>query len=204
MVFGFIPTPLTQVFPSTTVAFSNTSSAGVWQYDWNFGDLATSTLQAPPNHAYATWGVFQIELIVSNVNCADTFIQTIEIIPPVPVSNFQGPSSGCRALDVQFTNSSQYGSTYLWDFGDGGTSTQFEPNYTYFNPGVYTVTLTVFGDGGQDIEVQQSIINVYQLPNAFFTVNPTTVFIPTEPILLYNLFLYLGCFLYFLASSSMR
>ena len=184
---SFVPTPLTQVFPSTTVAFNNTSSPGVWQYDWDFGDLVTSILQAPPSHVYSTWSVFPIELIVSNANCADTFIQTIEIIPPVPVSNFQGPSSGCRALDVQFTNSSQYGNAFLWDFGDGGTSTQFEPSYTYFNPGVYTVTLTVFGDGGQDVEVQQSIINVYQFPNAFFTASPTIVFIPNEPVLLYNL-----------------
>ncbi|MDG1477234.1 MAG: PKD domain-containing protein [Vicingaceae bacterium] len=186
-VASFLPTPLTQTFPNTTVAFNNTSSPGGWQYSWNFGDLTTSVIQAPPNHVYSTWGVFPIELIVSSINCADTFIQTIEIIPPVPVSNFQGPASGCRALEVQFTNTSEYGNTYLWDFGDGGTSTQFEPSYTYFNPGVYTVTLTVFGDGGQDVEAQQSIINVYQLPNAFFTVNPTTVFIPTEPILLYNL-----------------
>ena len=193
---SFIPTPLTQTFPSTTVVLNNTSGPGVWQYDWNFGDLATSTLQAPSNHAYSTWGVFSIELIVSNVNCADTFIQTIEIIPPVPVANFQGPSSGCRSLDVQFTNNSEYGSTYLWDFGDGGTSTQFEPSYTYFNPGVYTVTLTVFGDGGQDIEIQQSIINVYQLPSAFFTVNPTTVFIPNEAIVLFNLSVFASTYLW--------
>lgn len=186
-VASFIPSPLTQTFPSTTVALNNTSSPGLWQYDWNFGDLDTSDLQAPPNHIYSTWGVYAIELIVSSVNCADTFTQTIEIIPPVPVADFQGPESGCRSLNVQFVNNSQFGSTYLWDFGDGGTSTQFEPNYTYFNPGVFTVTLTVFGAGGQDVEVQQSIINVYQLPNAFFTVNPTTVFIPNEPILLFNL-----------------
>ena len=41
--------------------------------------------------------------------------------------------------------------------------------------------------GGQDVEIQQLIIEVYQVPNAFFTVSPTTVFIPNEPILLFNL-----------------
>ena len=140
-----------------------------------------------PNHVYATWGNYSIVLIVSNANCADTAVQVVDIIPPIPVANFQGPKQGCRPLVVQFTNNSQYADTYLWDFGDGGTSTQAQPSYTYYNPGVYTVTLTVFGPGGQDVQTQLLIIEVYQVPNAFFTVSPTTVFIPNEPILLYNL-----------------
>ena len=186
-VASFNPFPTTQTYPATTVAVTNTSSAGAWQYAWDFGDTTFSNLQAPPNHVYSTWGMYPIMLIVSNANCADTAIQTINIIPPVPVADFQGPEQGCRPLTVQFTNNSLYASTYLWDFGDGGTSTQPQPSYTYYNPGVYTVTLTVFGPGGQDVQTQQLIIEVYQVPNAFFTVSPTTVFIPNEPVLLYNL-----------------
>jgi PKD repeat protein len=30
-----------------------------------------------------------------------------------------------------------------WDFGDGGTSTELDPSYTYTIPGTYTVVLTV-------------------------------------------------------------
>ncbi len=186
-VASFTPFPTTQTFPSTTVAVTNTSSLGTWQYAWDYGDGTLSNAQNPANHVYSTWGVYPIELIVSNANCADTAIETITIIAPVPIASFQGPAQGCRPLEVQFSNNSQYGDTYLWDFGDGGVSTQFEPKYTYYNPGVYTVTLTVIGSGGQDIQTQQLIIEVYQNPSAFFTVTPSTVFIPNEPILLFNL-----------------
>lgn len=186
-VASFTPFPALQTYPSTTVAITNTTSPGVWQYTWDFGDTTFSSLQAPPNHVYSTWGTYPITLIVSSANCADTAVENITIIAPIPVAAFDGPAQGCRPLDVQFTNSSQFADTYLWDFGDGGASTQFEPAYTYYSPGIYTVTLTVFGPGGQDFQTQQLIVEVYQVPNAFFTVSPTTVFIPNEPVLLFNL-----------------
>ncbi|MBL4668405.1 MAG: PKD domain-containing protein [Flavobacteriales bacterium] len=186
-VVSFIPFPTTQTFPSTTVAVTNTSVVGPWQYSWDFGDTTTSNLQNPPNHVYPTWGVYDIVLIASNANCADTVTETITIIAPVPIADFEGPAQGCRPLEVPFTNNSLFGDTYLWDFGDGGVSTQFQPIYTYYNPGTYTVKLIVTGAGGQDIQMQQLIIDVYQNPNALFTVNPTTVFIPNEPVLMFNL-----------------
>ena len=186
-VAAFTPFPLSQTYPSSTVAVANNTTLGPWVFDWNFGDATFSNLQNPPTHQYQSWGVYPIELIVSTLNCSDTVFETITIIPPVPVANFQGPAQGCRPVEVQFSNFSQYGNNYLWDFGDGGTSTQFAPSYTYYNPGTYTVTLTLNGDGGQDVQVQQLIIEVYQNARAFFTVSPTTVFIPNEPVLLFNL-----------------
>ena len=186
-VASFIPTPFLQTFPNTTVSFTNTTPAGPWLYLWDFGDTTISNLGTPPNHVYSSWGSYPITLTVSTTNCTDTAVQIINIIAPVPVASFQGPAQGCRPLAVQFTNNSQYADTYLWNFGDGGSSTQFEPNYTYYNPGIFTVTLTVFGTGGQDIQIQQLIIEVFQVPSAFFTVSPTTVFIPNEPVSLFNL-----------------
>lgn len=40
-----------------------------------------------------------------------------------------------------------YGASYLWDFGDGETSTEEHPTHVYTNPGIYTVSLTVTLDG---------------------------------------------------------
>ena len=135
-------------------------------------------------------------MILIGPNCTDSAIQTIEILVPVPVAEFEGPASGCKPLSVQFTNNSLYGDTYLWDFGDGGFSTQFEPNYTFYTAGVYTVSLTVVGQGGQDIETKQFIIEVYETPNAFFSVTPTKVFIPNEPIFLFNLSTFASSYLW--------
>ena len=184
---AFTPFPVTQIFPSATVTVNN-ASTGAITYLWDFGDASpTSTALNPPAHVYSTWGTYITTLIESNGNCFDTTTQTITIIAPTPIAGFQGPAQGCMPLDVQFTNNSQFADTYLWDFGDGSTSTQTAPSYTYFSPGIFTVTLTATGPGGQDVQTQQLIIEVYQNPIAFFTVSPTTVFIPTDPVLLFNL-----------------
>lgn len=186
-VASFIPSPLSQAFPSTAVAISNTSSFGTWQYQWYYGDGDTSSLLSPPNHTYGTWGDFDISLVVSGSHCSDSTSTTIEIIPPVPVADFTGPATGCRPLRVQFVNNSLYANQYNWNFGDGGISTQVNPSYTYYNPGIYTVTLTAIGDGGTDTQTQTQIIEVYQIPQAFFTVTPTTVTIPSQAVSLFNL-----------------
>ncbi len=46
---------------------------------------------------------------------------------------------------VTFTNTSTNGSSYLWDFGDGTTSTVQSPSHTYNNPGIYSVQLITTG-----------------------------------------------------------
>lgn len=57
--------------------------------------------------------------------------------------------SGKELLDVQFTGSGSFDpegdalTTYIWDFGDGTTSTETNPSYRYIEPGVYVATLTV-------------------------------------------------------------
>ena len=184
---SFIPSPLVQLFPNTTVSFNNTTPIGAWTYDWDFGDATFSIAQSPTPHTYGIYGTYDITLIVSTQNCNDTVVETILINAPQPIADFNGPAQGCRPLDVQFVNNSQYADTYLWNFGDGATSTQQSPNYTYYTAGTYTVSLTVFGLGGQDTQTQQQIIEVYQLPNPFFTINPSVVFIPNEPVLFFNL-----------------
>ena len=184
---SFTPSPSSQMFPNTIVSISNTTSAGTWQYTWDYGDGTISNLSIPPNNVYSTWGTYTIDLLVEGVHCSDTASRTVVIIPPVPVASFNGLATGCRPLQVDFQNTSQYGFSYSWNFGDGGISSQLNPSYTYYNPGTYTVTLTVTGDGGQDVQTQTNIIEVYELPTAFFTVSPSVVFIPEEPVLTYNL-----------------
>jgi len=63
-------------------------------------------------------------------------------------SSFTASATSFCALPAttSFTNTSSNGSTYLWHFGDGDTSTASNPSHTYTSPGSYTVTLDV--DGG--------------------------------------------------------
>ncbi|MDX2360948.1 MAG: S8 family serine peptidase [Crocinitomicaceae bacterium] len=59
-----------------------------------------------------------------------------------PAADQASFGSNITFLDVTFNNTSTTG-TYLWDFGDGNTSTSANPTHSYATPGTYTVCLTV-------------------------------------------------------------
>jgi len=83
----------------------------------------------------------------------------ITIVAP-PNADFYGtPTSGDAPLTVNFTNTSTGTITsYLWEFGDGTTSTDTHPSKTYNIPGTYTVNLTATGPGGSDIKTRTNYI----------------------------------------------
>lgn len=63
---------------------------------------------------------------------------------PVPTfATFSYEVDTADFLKVNFTNTSMNADTYDWDFGDGNTSTDFEPTHTYAGAGTYPVTLSV-------------------------------------------------------------
>lgn len=64
-----------------------------------------------------------------------------ELAPVVAQASASPNTRGCAPFEVNFLNSSTSASDYLWDFGDGNTSTVMNPTYTYTDPGVYTVKL---------------------------------------------------------------
>ncbi len=73
----------------------------------------------------------------------------------------------CIPNSYQFTNLSQGGNQYLWDFGDGNTSTQFSPSHTYLDTGYFEVSLIV-SDSIGCLETDTAIINidVFNINNA--------------------------------------
>jgi spore germination protein YaaH len=81
-----------------------------------------------------------------------------------PVADFTGsPRSGTAPLTVNFTNNSSGTiSSYLWEFGDGTTSTATQPSKTYNTPGTYTVKLTATGLGGSNTKTRSNYITVNQ------------------------------------------
>jgi len=105
----------------------------------------------------------------------------------VPESGFTVSSdAGCYPLEVKFTNYTIGGTSFIWEFGDGGRSTDRNPTYTFENPGEYTVVLTAPGPDGQDA-VSSQVISVHDHPVADFNVTPDLVWIPDDPIKLTDL-----------------
>jgi C1A family cysteine protease len=77
-----------------------------------------------------------------------------------PVANFTANRTiGSIPLVVAFTDTSTGGPIeWLWDFGDGGSSTLRNPEHTYTMPGTYTVNLTATNSLGSDSEVKNAYI----------------------------------------------
>lgn len=118
--------------------------------------------------------VISYETVADRFGCVATDTIHIKVVPkPMPVADFQADSLGCTPLTVNFVNKSEYGESYIWDFGDDIYSTDENPSHTYYVPGNYIVKLTVYNITGQS--VHSGIINVYQNPTALFNAYPTTI-----------------------------
>jgi len=81
---------------------------------------------------------------------------------------------GCSPIEVQFSDQSTTNPTnWLWNFGDGTTSTLKNPLKIYFAVGTFTVSLTVSNALGSDNLVKTNLITVKPVPTAEFSANPT-------------------------------
>ncbi|NVK04969.1 MAG: PKD domain-containing protein [Flavobacteriia bacterium] len=164
-----------------TWQFTNTST-GSDRYFWDF-DMANPGTNIDttenPSVTYNVPGVYDIQLIVeSGAGCSDTVTSQI-IVPPYPVANFEADTLiGCEPLEVTFTSTSTYNfptggiDTYVWDFGDGSTTTSNTGTvtHTYTDPGVYDVTLLIVTSFGcRDSITVTRMIEVYPRPEAGFT-----------------------------------
>ncbi len=166
------------------ISFTNTSlnSAGA-NYSWDFGNGVTSSIQ-DPTISYNNPGVFQVSLIVSNPNgCTDTAIQTITILP-APVAQFTvSDSAGCGPLTVTFNHTGSGSTSWLWDFGDGASSSVENPTHIYNVPGTYDVTLIVANPGGcTDTIIMNNLVDIFMTPVSNFTRSPQTGCLPLDVV----------------------
>jgi len=134
-VAGFLPSDLLGCSPFA-VTFTNTSSGAV-NHAWDLGDGTTSSAFAPA-HVYLNSGpsdtTFTITQVVSTAfGCSDTAQVPITVAPAAVAQFTHNGIPGCAPLAVDFTNLSTGAASYFWDFGDGATSTVFEPSHVYVN-----------------------------------------------------------------------
>jgi len=180
-VANFVGSPTSGTAP-LTVNFTDQSTGQISSWSWNFGDGGTSTAQNP-THQYANAGTYTVSLTVTGPGGSDTETKsnyiTVTTAPQPPVAAFAGsPTSGTAPLTVNFTDQSTGEITsWAWNFGDGGSSTQQNPAHTYNSAGNYTVSLTVTGPGGSDTETKTNYITVTSgttPPVAGFVGSPTS------------------------------
>lgn len=116
-------------------------------YVWNFGDGNTSTLPNP-SHTYSQPGTYVYCLQVNNCpTVCDTLV--ITSFPTSCSASFIIDSVNSQPGNVIVWNTSAPAYTpnnttqYLWDFGDGSTSTQAFPSHTYNGAGTYIICLGI-------------------------------------------------------------
>lgn len=94
-------------------------------------------------------------------------------VQPPSVAATATPESGSAPLTVDFTATVSGGTapfTYEWTFGDGGTSTDQNPDYTYLTPGTYSAYVTVTDALGDTVTAIVSV-TVARLPAGLYLVS---------------------------------
>ncbi len=173
---------------------NNTPSSDIDFFVWNWGDgqIDTTTTTANLFHTYN----FPDSVACDFSDECETFVIMLEIFRTCPEgqschfissgvnvcfdprARFLSDQTVCIDEDINFQNNSCHGADYLWDFGNGDTSTEEVPDYSYDTEGTYTVTLTVENSCGID-QFQQNI-NVIGNPeaDANYSLNPSTGCLP--------------------------
>jgi PKD repeat protein/outer membrane protein assembly factor BamB len=174
------------------VVFTDTSTGMITTRLWDFGDGTTAwengTAMVP--HTYLIPGTYTITLTSGNDAGSNSITKAeyVHVNPsgtPPDARFILSPRMGNAPLAVQLTDrSSGMPLQWLWDFGDGTTSSEQNPSHTYTTPGRYLPRLMVYNSGGSDssasfvwIRSMKPVFPTYT-PSPTITVNPT---IPPVP-----------------------
>lgn len=128
------------------------------EYNESLTDNGTYVLDGGVGGAGGFGGTDKLSQALSGTNGLDgeaTFTQ----LPPF--ANFtSNVTSGQRPLTVNFTDTGNGATSWLWNFGDSTTSTSQNPSKTYTNAGTYTVSLQSTNSAGSDTETKTNYITV--------------------------------------------
>lgn len=123
------------------VSFNNSNSQYFNTLFWDFGDGITSN-QNNPTHVFNSPGTYRVSLRTSNSIGFDTISKLVTVNPLVV--NFGISNDTIQLSDTAyFSDSTLNATTWIWDFGDGNSSTQQNPSHKYSAQGLYNVKLTV-------------------------------------------------------------
>jgi gliding motility-associated-like protein len=156
-----------------TPIFKNNSLGGTdWQ--WQLSGTTFST-DFEPFYTFNTVGSYEVRLIAtdtSTCNKVDTSQYFTITVYPIPTADFTWtPNPPIENTKTNFTNLSVGATRYLWDFGDGETSTEVNPSYQFNKTDTFNVSLYAFNDADCvdtfSARVPILIRPLLDVPNAF-------------------------------------
>jgi len=126
-----------------------------------------------------------------NVQIVDSI--NVSFKTPPQINFYSDKFQGCVPVTINFTDSSttpyDYINRWLWNFGDGSTSTVQNPTHTFTTPGTYYVSLEVETNMGciNDNAQHPLPIYIFENPTADFTTNKDIYYLPNDPVICTNL-----------------
>lgn len=136
-----------------TVWFTDTSTGSPNGWAWDFGDGNASTEQSP-DHIYTVPGSYSVRLRATNSGGSNTETKvnyiSVNAAYTQPGASFSAdPPTFAQPFTVQFHDrSTGLPTSWSWNFGDGGTSSEQNPVHTYPGNGTFIVTLEVSNPAG--------------------------------------------------------
>ncbi|MCC6182057.1 MAG: gliding motility-associated C-terminal domain-containing protein [Bacteroidia bacterium] len=151
---------------------SKTLSGNIIQWQWNFGDSQTSSIQNP-QHGFATPTVYTVSLVVtSSLGCKDTIQKAVTVISG-PTADFSINPNPVQSLEtVNFTDLSTGPASltnWYWQFGDSMASNEQNPTHIYNTQGDLSVFLVVKDINGciDTVRKDITVILLPDVPTAF-------------------------------------
>ncbi|HEX8332053.1 MAG TPA: PKD domain-containing protein, partial [Segetibacter sp.] len=151
---------------------SSTTNTATLSYKWDFGDGQTSSAKNP-SHKYLTAGNFDVKLVVNTQSgCTDSITKSNYVkVVKAPLPAIVSEAEGCEAASIAFA--SQLASdtssiiSWLWNFGNGQTSSlKNPPPQVFTKAGSYTNSLTVVNSTGCSNKVTNTI-TIHPVPQIF-------------------------------------
>jgi len=162
---------------NTKVIFTDTSyvPAGIKSLTWSFGDgTSVEYNNAPPasvSHVYSAVGTYYPKLkIIDNAGCITRFTSPNALVASQPTAAFTiNHTKACNNDPIVTYNTSEGTSLkYLWNFGDGSTSTDSIPVKKYTVNGTYAINLTVTDRYGcKDSLLRNNYVDVREVVASF-------------------------------------
>jgi gliding motility-associated-like protein len=159
---------------SRTVYFTDSTQSGdasLTQWNWTFNDpyaSENSSALQNPEHIYDSAGTYPTQLIVTDQhNCHDTISKPV-VVHPTPKASFDMTTNANGVTgQVLMHNTSTGASTYFWNFGDGGTSTEENPLYQYSSVGIFHILLIATSQ----YQCSDSATTTYDLTSGLYVPN---------------------------------